>query len=136
MQEHWLAKAWKDVYTIDHIDGSKNFWATVDELWITRSRPVRMLGVDTHVIPLEELIWSKSYVMARERFDGADVAHLILLQFFFSSRRRHTRWTGDWSSDVCSSDLLLHYRRRRELWLQRGRFCARQGRQRRRDHVL
>src|SRR5690348_18390532 len=28
-----------------------------------------------------------------------------LLVFFFSSRRRHTRWTGDWSSDVCSSDL-------------------------------
>src|SRR6266487_5761808 len=27
--------------------------------------------------------------------------------FFFSSRRRHTRWTGDWSSDVCSSDLFL-----------------------------
>src|SRR5690348_17912601 len=27
--------------------------------------------------------------------------------FFFSSRRRHTRWTGDWSSDVCSSDLHL-----------------------------
>src|SRR5690348_605583 len=28
-----------------------------------------------------------------------------LLAFFFSSRGRHTRWTGDWSSDVCSSDL-------------------------------
>src|SRR5713226_8066668 len=28
--------------------------------------------------------------------------------FFFSSRRRHTRWTGDWSSDVCSSDLMHH----------------------------
>src|SRR6266487_5936977 len=27
------------------------------------------------------------------------------MMFFFSSRRRHTRWTGDWSSDVCSSDL-------------------------------
>ena len=26
--------------------------------------------------------------------------------FFFSSRRRHTRLQGDWSSDVCSSDLL------------------------------
>src|SRR5579884_4361413 len=26
--------------------------------------------------------------------------------FFFSSRRRHTRWPRDWSSDVCSSDLL------------------------------
>src|SRR5439155_5251623 len=28
------------------------------------------------------------------------------LFFFFSSRRRHTRWPRDWSSDVCSSDLL------------------------------
>src|SRR5690625_1394679 len=27
------------------------------------------------------------------------------LCFFFSSRRRHTRWPRDWSSDVCSSDL-------------------------------
>src|SRR6266481_6854996 len=27
------------------------------------------------------------------------------LDFFFSSRRRHTRWNCDWSSDVCSSDL-------------------------------
>ena len=27
--------------------------------------------------------------------------------FFFSSRRRHTRWSGDWSSDVCSSDLFV-----------------------------
>src|SRR5437762_9347145 len=28
--------------------------------------------------------------------------------FFFSSRRRHTRYIGDWSSDVCSSDLMWH----------------------------
>src|SRR5688500_19662573 len=39
--------------------------------------------------------------------------------FFFSSRRRHTRLQGDWSSDVCSSDLawqpaVLHPRRRRQ----------------------
>src|SRR5690625_7051937 len=27
------------------------------------------------------------------------------VSFFFSSRRRHTRWPRDWSSDVCSSDL-------------------------------
>src|SRR5207248_3361406 len=30
---------------------------------------------------------------------------LVLFFFFFSSRRRHTRSYGDWSSDVCSSDL-------------------------------
>src|SRR5439155_9020622 len=29
-----------------------------------------------------------------------------ILRFFFSSRRRHTRWPRDWSSDVCSSDLI------------------------------
>ena len=29
----------------------------------------------------------------------------FMLGFFFSSRRRHTRYIGDWSSDVCSSDL-------------------------------
>src|SRR5437762_6416366 len=40
--------------------------------------------------------------------------HIVLLSdwyffvfFFFSSRRRHTRYIGDWSSDVCSSDLDL-----------------------------
>src|SRR5438876_4216863 len=32
---------------------------------------------------------------------------MLYLLFFFSSRRRHTRWTGDWSSDVCSSDLVV-----------------------------
>src|SRR5438309_6933638 len=31
--------------------------------------------------------------------------------FFFSSRRRHTRWNCDWSSDVCSSDLILEAQR-------------------------
>src|SRR2546426_1470860 len=36
----------------------------------------------------------------------------LLCFFFFSSRRRHTRLQGDWSSDVCSSDLCtVHVRR-------------------------
>src|SRR5256885_2925786 len=35
--------------------------------------------------------------------------------FFFSSRRRHTRLQGDWSSDVCSSDLELLSKQ--DLWL-------------------
>src|SRR5438876_9407613 len=39
--------------------------------------------------------------------------------FFFSSRRRHTRWTGDWSSDVCSSDLLT-----RNSWASRAPTAA------------
>src|SRR5256885_13269780 len=31
----------------------------------------------------------------------------VVAFFFFSSRRRHTRLQGDWSSDVCSSDLVF-----------------------------
>src|SRR5437660_6604547 len=32
---------------------------------------------------------------------------MLFSVFFFSSRRRHTRWPRDWSSDVCSSDLVM-----------------------------
>src|SRR5215210_8728987 len=39
---------------------------------------------------------------------------LFYFFFFFSSRRRHTRYIGDWSSDVCSSDLW------RACWSRRG----------------
>src|SRR6266568_7712844 len=41
-----------------------------------------------------------------------------MLFFFFSSRRRHTRWNCDWSSDVCSSDLAERMRRMREHLVQ------------------
>src|SRR5256885_7678714 len=37
--------------------------------------------------------------------EACALAWLIWRLFFFSSRRRHTRLQGDWSSDVCSSDL-------------------------------
>src|SRR2546430_9622973 len=39
--------------------------------------------------------------------------------FFFSSRRRHTRFDCDWSSDVCSSDLFTA-----ALWMQQGALAA------------
>src|SRR5689334_23998208 len=40
-------------------------------------------------------------------------------EFFFSSRRRHTRWNCDWSSDVCSSDLAVRIGRALERELRR-----------------
>src|SRR6266571_6603624 len=43
--------------------------------------------------------------LAPEQVSGDAIAGFYI--FFFSSRRRHTRLTCDWSSDVCSSDLLL-----------------------------
>src|SRR5438045_7849297 len=54
----------------------------------------------------------------------------VLCSFFFSSRRRHTRCLSDWSSDVCSSDLIrcgretktrTHVRAREEGYLPGAR---------------
>src|SRR6266480_4345209 len=47
---------------------------------------------------------------------------LCLFCFFFSSRRRHTRLTCDWSSDVCSSDLTA-----RDLQLKDGQWSRAKG---------
>src|SRR5439155_15586700 len=43
-------------------------------------------------------------------------AVILYCYFFFSSRRRHTRWPRDWSSDVCSSDLPNLAEERRNGW--------------------
>src|SRR5256886_13197243 len=43
----------------------------------------------------------------REWFGRCSCIRVVLLFFFFSSRRRHTRFDCDWSSDVCSSDLVV-----------------------------
>src|SRR5690625_6957149 len=45
--------------------------------------------------------------------------------FFFSSRRRHTRWPRDWSSDVCSSDLRRVHNRPSTTEGVSGRTCGR-----------
>src|SRR3712207_8135466 len=45
------------------------------------------------------------------------IIRVMFLFFFFSSRRRHTRYWRDWSSDVCSSDL-------REIWQAPDRAAA------------
>src|SRR5208337_111850 len=48
------------------------------------------------------------------------VLGLVCFFFFFSSRRRHTRYIGDWSSDVCSSDLLRKRRSHLQEESRRG----------------
>jgi hypothetical protein len=49
----------------------------VDEDWFSYARPSRLFDRDVLISPPEELLWSKSFVMERERFDGADVMHLL-----------------------------------------------------------
>jgi hypothetical protein len=73
----WIGKAYRGEYFVDLIFSSGNGIAVVDDLWFEHARPARVMGVDVLLAPPEEMIWSKGFVLERERFDGADVNHLI-----------------------------------------------------------
>lgn len=73
----WLAKAHRDGYFVDLITGMSNGAITVDRSWIERSRPATIVGVESAILASEELIASKLFVTRRERFDGADIAHIV-----------------------------------------------------------
>jgi hypothetical protein len=73
----WLAKAHQDDFFVDLITGMSNGAVMVDDSWIERGRPEVVLGVSTRVLAAEELIASKIFVTRRERFDGADIAHVV-----------------------------------------------------------
>jgi hypothetical protein len=73
----WLAKARRGEYFVDLITGIGNASQAVSKMWIDRGVPEVIFGIPCRVLGVEELIASKVFVAFRERFDGADVAHLI-----------------------------------------------------------
>src|SRR4051794_5536120 len=74
---HWLAKAYCGHHFVDLIFGSGNGVAPVDDDWFTHAVDETVLGIPVQIVPAEEMIWQKALIMERERFDGADVAHLL-----------------------------------------------------------
>lgn len=76
---HWIAKIHgEDGAFVDIIYGAGNGIAVVDDEWFTYAHGRTVFDIQTKACPPEEIIWSKSFVMERERFDGADIAHLLL----------------------------------------------------------
>lgn len=73
----WLAKARRGDYFVDLITGVGNATLTVEQDWIDRALLDEVFGIPCKVLCAEELIASKLFVTRRERFDGADIAHLI-----------------------------------------------------------
>jgi hypothetical protein len=73
----WLGKAFLGEDYIDVIFSSGNAIATVDDGWFAHAIDAHMLGLPVQLCPPEETIWSKAFVMERERYDGADIAHLL-----------------------------------------------------------
>jgi hypothetical protein len=75
---HWLGKVFCGDNFIDVIFSSGNGVVKVDDEWFAHAVAAEFWNLPTKICPCEELIWNKAYVMERERFDGADVAHLFL----------------------------------------------------------
>lgn len=74
---HWLAKAYSGETFVDFIFNSANGLCPVDDAWFTNAPRCSLWGVPVLLCPIEEVIWTKAFVMERERFDGADIYHLI-----------------------------------------------------------
>jgi hypothetical protein len=74
----WISKALQGEAFIDILYNSGNGLSPVDDDWFRYAVPADVHGYPTRLIPAEEQIWSKAFVQDRDRFDGADVNHLIL----------------------------------------------------------
>jgi hypothetical protein len=74
---HWLGKAICGDDFVDIIFSSGNAVAHVDDEWFEHAPEEMVLGRPAKLSPPEEMIWSKAFIMERERYDGADIAHLL-----------------------------------------------------------
>ena len=76
--ERWLAKIWRGDDFFDVIFNSTAGVTPVTDEWFKETREVDLLGSRVRVLAPTELIWSKAFVQNRERYDGADIAHVFL----------------------------------------------------------
>ncbi|HUP38780.1 MAG TPA: hypothetical protein VM115_01575 [Vicinamibacterales bacterium] len=86
---HWLGKAYggrQREFFVDLIFSGGNGVAEVDDEWFAHAMRDESLGFPVRLMPIEEMIWSKAFLMERERFDGADVLHLI------RARQKEINW--------------------------------------------
>jgi predicted nucleotidyltransferase len=74
---HWLAKVYAGEDFIDLIFNSGNGLTPVDQRWFRDNATADVLGVPVRIANIEDSILSKAFIMERERYDGADIAHLL-----------------------------------------------------------
>jgi hypothetical protein len=74
----WLAKVFNGDYFIDIIWDTVNNICRVDDSWYERAPEGLFAKHKVKFIPAEELFWCKVYVQNRERYDGADINHLLV----------------------------------------------------------
>jgi predicted nucleotidyltransferase len=85
---HWLAKVYSGEDFIDLIFNSGNGVTPVDERWFRNNAEAVVLGVPVRIANMEDGFLSKAFIMERERYDGADIAHLL------QANAEHIDWQG------------------------------------------
>ena len=73
----WIYRGSRDGLIVDVIWQMANRRAEVDKLWLSRGPQVDVRGERVHVLPAEEVIWAKLYIMHRDRCDWMDVFNLF-----------------------------------------------------------
>jgi hypothetical protein len=79
--ERWLAKIFKGKFFFDIIFNSSIAVMPVTDDWFKESKIATIYNTKVKVLPATELIWSKAFVQSRDKFDGNDITHLILLEY-------------------------------------------------------
>lgn len=105
----WLAKVHKGEFFVDLITGMSNGVVIVEDSWIERASPAVVHGVETRVLAAEELVASKIFVAKRERFDGADIAHIIYGTYPKFDWDRELQLVGDHWEMLLWSLVLFRY---------------------------
>jgi hypothetical protein len=105
----WLSKACRDGYFVDLITGMSNGVINVEDSWIQRAHPAVVCGIETRVLAPEELVASKIFVAKRERFDGADIAHVIYGTYGNFDWSRELELVGEHWEMLLGSLVLFRY---------------------------
>jgi hypothetical protein len=78
--ERWIGKVLQDEHFFDVIFASGNGAVPVTQQWFAHAQETTLFGLPVRMLSPTELIWSKAFIQLRHRYDGADVAHVILKQ--------------------------------------------------------
>jgi hypothetical protein len=105
----WLCKVRAGSYFVDLISGMSNGVIRVDSSWIGRAVDSEVFGIPVRILAVEELIASKVFVTFRERFDGADIAHLVYAAGPTMDWHRLILLVGEHWEMLLWSLILFHY---------------------------
>ncbi|HUZ11487.1 MAG TPA: hypothetical protein VMU93_01380 [Caulobacteraceae bacterium] len=76
--ERWIAKVRAGTHFFDVIFAMSNATAPISDVWFAGDHVTSVFGQEVKITPPTELVWSKVFVQDRYRYDGADIAHVIL----------------------------------------------------------